>query len=77
MTKSVGNPHTKAVHMASNHITEVIKAIGEHGNFMERNVGAKAQATKDRISQSPDAQALLDQGFTQSYADRVAKAVGK
>lgn len=70
----MSNPHTKAVHLVNNHITEVIKSFKEVGNFMDKSVSARTQAKHDRIAASPEAQRLLDQGFTQSYAERVAKA---
>lgn len=60
--------------MAKNDINTVIASIKEQGHFMDKSLSPRAQAKHDAIAADPNAQALLDQGFTQSYAERVAKA---
>lgn len=74
MRPKIGNSHTQAVHLATNQIDAVIKAMDNEGHFMGKAPSAKSQARLDRIANAPkDVQALLGQGFSPTFVDRLAR----
>lgn len=68
----MSNDQTKAVRMAHKDINTVITSFKEMGHFMDRP-SPRTQAKNERISASPEAQTLLDQGVPQGLADRITR----
>ncbi len=59
--------------MATDGFQRVLDSFDGDPTFMGKS--GRAQKASQAINASPEAQALLAQGFSQSYAERVAKAV--
>ncbi len=72
----MANDQTKAVRMAHKDINTVITSFKEMGHFMDQP-SKRTQARDERIAQaSPETQAMLDQGFSRTLVDRLAKQEG-
>ncbi len=75
--QKIGSDHTRAVHMAVGQIDAVIKAMDSEGHFMGKEPSARTQARQQRIANAPqDVKDLLNQGFSQTFVDRLARLQG-
>lgn len=70
----IGSNHTRAVHLAVNTIDSVIKAMDGEGHFMGKEQSPRTQARLARIEKAPpEVKALLDQGFSRQFVERLAR----
>jgi hypothetical protein len=67
------SPETRATKMAGDDIQRVIESFKGEPRFMNQPRSAATQRLHELIDQSPLAKQMINQGFTQEFAERVAK----
>lgn len=70
------HPHTRAIQLAADDIAKVIASFQTGPEFMEDPASATTRARRQAIANAPsDVQALLGQGHTQEFVQRLAKLI--